>query len=71
MKPQDILFIVILIAFIVWRRPKVLVIAGLLCLLLAMPLFAHWVFFTAERLVMYAAGFLLVAIVLFLFKFKK
>jgi hypothetical protein len=71
MKPQDILFIIILVILLFIKKPKVLVGAGLLCLLLSMPLFAKWVFFTAERLVMYAAGFLLVAIILFMLPNKK
>ena len=70
MKPQDILFILLLIGFLFLRKPKIFVLSGLFCLLSAMPLFAHWIFFTAERLVMYAAGFLLVAIILLMFKNK-
>jgi len=71
MKPQDILFIIILLALLSVRRPRLLVWAGLLSLFLSMPLFSFWIFFTAERLVMYATGFLLVAIVMFWFKLKK
>jgi len=71
MKPQDILFIIILVALLALRKPRRLVYAGLLCLLLAMPLFYFYIFFTAERLVMYAAGFLFVAIILFWFRKKK
>lgn len=66
MKPQDILFIIILVALLVLRKPKILVWFGLISLLLSIPLFANWVFFTAERLVMYALGFLLSAIILFI-----
>jgi len=68
MKPQDILFIIILAGLVFAKKPKLLVGAGLLCFVLSMPLFAHWVFFTAERLVMYGAGFLLVAIIIFAVK---
>jgi len=71
MKPQDILFIIFLLGLFFFRKPRILVWAGLVCLFLSIPLFAHWVFFTAERLVMYAAGFLFVAILLFLFKNKS
>jgi len=71
MKPQDILFIILLLGFLFLRKPKVFVWTGLLCLVLSMPLFAHWVFFTAERLVMYGAGFFLVAIIYFLFSEKR
>lgn len=72
MKPQDILFIVILLVLIFLRKPRVLVWFGLGCILLSMPLFYRYVFFTAERLVMYAAGFLLTAIIfLFILDLKR
>lgn len=66
MKIQDILFIVILIALIYKRSPKAAAAVGLASLLLAIPLFATWTFFTAERLTWYAASFFLVSIVLLL-----
>lgn len=66
MKIQDILFIVILIALIYKRSPRAAAAVGLASLLLAIPLFATWTFFTAERLTWYAASFFLVSIVLLL-----
>jgi hypothetical protein len=71
MKPQDILFIIILLALLFLRKPRILVWAGLLCFFLSIPLFAHWVFFTAERLVEYGAGFFLSSIILFMIKEKS
>jgi hypothetical protein len=71
MKPQDILFIILLLGLVFTRKPKILVWAGLACFIISMPLFAKWIFFTAERLVMYGAGFLVVACVMFWFKYKK
>lgn len=72
MKPQDIVFIVILaILLFVIRKPKVLVIAGLICLILSIPLFSFWIFFTAQRLVYYAAAFFLAATVIYLFEARK
>lgn len=68
MKPQDILFIIILLVFVFLRKPKLLVATGLICLLLSIPLFTFWVFFTAERLVIYAAGFFLASIGMFLIR---
>ncbi len=64
MKIQDILFVIILIIFLWRRNPRWLVAAGLSCLILSIPLFYMWVFFTAQRLVYYAAGFLLFATLL-------
>ncbi len=64
MKPQDIIFLIIVVFLIIKNNPKWLTIAGLLCLVVSIPLFASWVFFTAERLTYYAAGFFLLAIFL-------
>ncbi len=64
MKIQDLFFILIFL-FVFWRRsPRLATIIGLLCLLLAIPLFKFWIFFTAERLTWYAAAFFAYAIVL-------
>ena len=64
MKIQDIVFFVVLALLMAKRSPKVAAICGIICLVLSMPLFSFWVFFTAERLVWYAAGFFLLAIIL-------
>ncbi len=64
MKPQDIIFFIILLVFIYKRNSTWAVFAGLLCLFISIPLFAKWIFFTAERLTWYAAGFFLLAIVI-------
>lgn len=70
MKPQDIAFIIMLIVLMALRKPKFLVVSGLTCLLIAMPLFAKWIFFTAERLTWYAAAFFLLAIVVNIWKLR-
>jgi hypothetical protein len=59
MKIQDIIFVISLITLLVIRKPKWFVYAGLVSLVLAIPLFAKWIFFTAERLTWYSAGFFL------------
>lgn len=66
MKIQDIAFFVILLLLIYKRSPKLSAVFGLTSLVLAIPLFATWTFFTAERLTWYAAAFFLVSIVLLL-----
>jgi hypothetical protein len=64
MKPQDVIF-GLLFLFVLWRqKSQPAVFLGLSCLLLAMPLFQFWIFFTAERLVWYATAFLMYAVVL-------
>lgn len=62
-KPQDIVFLVVLLFLIYMRKPVLSAGIGLLCILFALPLFAFWVFFTAERLTWFAAVFLLLAVV--------
>ncbi len=64
MKPQDIVFFLVLAILIYKRSSRLCTIAGLLCLIVAIPLFAKWVFFTAERLTWYAAALFLLAILL-------
>lgn len=71
MKIQDIGFFVILVALLLVRKPRLFVWAGLGSLLLAIPLFAKWIFFTAERLTWYAAAFFLVFILISLVKSPK
>jgi len=71
MKIQDIAFFATLVLLIFKRNPKLAVITGISCLILSIPLFSFRVFFTAQRLVQYAAGFFLLAIIIYLFKFSE
>ena len=64
MKPQDILFFVVFLVLLYKHNPKYFALAGLICIAASIPLFAFWIFFTAERLTWYAGGFLLASIVL-------
>lgn len=57
MKLQDVVFFLVLAGLVLARKPRVFIIAGLSCLTLAIPLFATWTFFTAERLTWYGAAF--------------
>ena len=63
MKPQDIIFLIIFAVLLIMKKQQWFVYAGLGSLVLAIPLFASWVFFTAERLTWYAAAFLGTAII--------
>jgi len=71
MKIQDILFLIVVFALFYKQNPKWFVLVGLLCLVLAVPLFSMWIFFTAERLTWYASAFFLLAIIFYLFKSKN
>lgn len=68
MKPQDIVFFIVLAVLIFLRKSNYIVVAGLLSLLIAIPLFAKHIFFTAQHLTYYSVSFFLVAIVLKLYE---
>ncbi len=63
-KPQDLLFILVLILLLLKRDPRWFAFAGIICLGVSAPLFAKWIFFTAQRLVSYSFVFFLMAILL-------
>ena len=71
MKIQDVGFFIILTVLVVFRKPTWFVTTGLISLILAIPLFAKWVFFTGERLTWYAAAFFLCAIIMNLLPKRK
>jgi hypothetical protein len=71
MKPQDIAFFVVFILLLYKNNPRLAAGVGILCLLIAMPLFAKWVFFTAERLTWYAAAFFMQSIIFHLLHSEK
>lgn len=71
MKLQDIIFLLILGCIIFKKNSRLAAGIGLLCLLFAIPLFAKWIFFTAERLTWYGAGFIIVSMVLILIQHKN
>ncbi len=68
MKPQDAIFLLVFVGLLFLRKPRVFVWFGLGSLVLAIPLFATWTFFTAERLTWYAAAFILAFILISLIK---
>ncbi len=63
MKIQDVIFLVTAVVLIFQNKPKLGVTFGLFSLILSIPLFYLWIFFTAERLVTYAFFFFLISIV--------
>lgn len=71
MKPQDLIFIVVFLVVIGLHNSKIAAIIGIALLLLSIPLFYEWVFFTAQRLTYYAAALFLVAIILHLISTRK
>ena len=72
MKIQDIAFLIILtILLLFFRKPKAFVWAGLISLALSIPLFAKWIFFTAQHLVYYAFAFFAIAVLMNLLERRK
>ena len=63
MKIQDLGFLGLLVLLIYFKKPRLSAVAGLVCLIVSMPLFYFWIFFTAERLTWYAASFFLLSII--------
>jgi hypothetical protein len=71
MKPQDVVFLLTFLLICYTRSPKIAAGLGLFCLMLSIPLFSLWVFFTAERLTWYAAAFFFLSFVLSIFCKKQ
>lgn len=71
MKPQDIIFIFILIILLYKRKAEWFVYAGLACLIVSAPLFYFQIFFTAQRLTHYAVAFFTIAVLIYILKLKK
>lgn len=59
MKPQDLFFIVLLAIVVLLQKPRLFAWVGVICLAASFVLYTQWIFFTAQRLVMYAACFFL------------
>lgn len=71
MKIQDIVFLLVFAALFYKQNPRWFIIAGITCLVASIPLFAKWIFFTAERLTWYAAAFFLLSIILSLIRLRS
>lgn len=71
MKIQDIIFLIVLLFLLFKRDEKWFASFGIASLVLSIPFFANWVFFTAEKLIWYAAAFFLISIIIHLLKLRK
>lgn len=63
MKAQDFFLLALLLVLLFIRKPKLITSAALFFILIAIPLFAKHIFFTAERLVWYSVLFLWIAVI--------
>ncbi|HEX8965791.1 MAG TPA: hypothetical protein VF820_05165 [Patescibacteria group bacterium] len=70
MKIQDMLFLIVLAVLLFKHKSSWFLSAGVICLIISIPLFAKWVFFTAEHLTWYAAAFFLCAVIFAYFRVK-
>lgn len=71
MKPQDTIFFIIFVLVFFKKDPRIAAVFGLLCIIIAIPLFALWIFFTAQRLIWYAALLIFLSIVFYLLENKQ
>jgi len=71
MKIQDILFLIVLLLLLWKHNARLITYVGLGCIVIAIPLFALHVFFTAERLIWYAGAFFLLTIILQAIQLRK
>jgi len=70
-KIQDIFFVFLLLTLIGIRKIEIFVFVALLLFFVAIPLFYFQIFFTAQRLIYYAFGLLLVGSIWYLFVNKR
>ena len=70
-KPQDLIFLIVLALLLLKKDAKLFAYAGIISLIISMPLFAKWIFFTAQRLTWYSLAFFIIAVILNLVSFKK
>lgn len=70
MKIQDILFIIFFLVLLFKHRENTFFLSGLVCLVVAIPLFYFWIFFSAERLIYYAVTLILAEVFLKILKLR-
>ncbi len=67
MKLQDIGFLLLVFFLLYKRQASWFATAGMAFLVFAMPLYGLWIFFTAERFVLYAVVLFVLSIILQLY----
>lgn len=70
-KIQDVIFVMVLFLLLWLGRRRLFVAAGLCCFFVAIPLYSQWIFFTAQRLVMYGAFFMFISVIVSLINKKQ
>jgi len=60
---QTTILFTILVALIITRKPRLFFLASLVCVILSIPLYSFWIFYTAQKLVEFAFYFLAFGVV--------
>lgn len=68
MKPQDIIFLLVFLILLFKKDFRLTAIIGMLCIAVSIPLFAKWIFYTAQHLIWYSGAFFLLAVGQLMFK---
>lgn len=71
MKIQDLVFFAVFTGLLYRRDARLFAAAGLVMLIVSIPLFAAWIFFTAERLTWYAAACFVASVIISLRTARK
>jgi hypothetical protein len=71
MKLQDIVFVLVFVVLVLLRKERVILLFGIICLMTATALYVSWIFFTAQRLVMYGIAFIFTSLIFSLFRKSK
>lgn len=71
LKLQDLAFLLVFGGVLISRSWRLAAVIGITALLLAIPLFKFWIFFTAERLTWYSGAFSLISVIFLSFSKNK
>lgn len=71
MKPQDIAFLILVILIVLFKKQWYIPVIASVFIAAAMPLFAWWIFFTAERFVWYAVCLMVLYLSEQLWRYKR
>lgn len=63
MKPQDLIFLSIMLLLLFSKNHKIFAALAIGLLIIAIPLFEFWKFFTAERMVLYSVICIVISVI--------
>jgi hypothetical protein len=71
MKPQDLVFCLILSGILIIRKYQLFVYCGLFSFIISIILYIFGLLFTAERLIWYAAGYIFTYLLIYLSTYRR